>query len=195
MLDSLSLPETIASNKLQGVKMKRIVLCLIVLLAINALFAFNDYSTAMGLHFGTSTGNGYSIRKWNDNNGYQLVFSAYAFGSKKAPTYFDDKNYKNGRRQAGEMSFNYLWDLRRTSDYHFYIMSGASYKLQKVKRFYRTGDTEWVRDDKWAVGAGPGFEWKLAERFHMSLELPITYNQSDDIVPYIPALGIYYYFK
>lgn len=177
--------------------MKRIILSLIALVAINALFAFKGYDSAMGLHFGTSTGNGYSIRKWNGSNGFQAVFSAYAYGSKKAPRYFDGKEYKDGRRQAGELSFNYLWDLRRTNDYHFYIMSGGSYKLQKVKRFYRDEDRdpEWIRDDKWAVGAGPGFEWKLAERFHMSLELPITFNESDDIVPYIPALGIYYYFK
>lgn len=180
--------------------MKRIVLCLIVLVGLNALFAFQGYNSAMGLHFGTSTGNGYGIRHWNAQNGYQVVISAYAYGSKNPhyDIYDFDKDYKDARRQAGELGLNYLWDLQRTRDYHFYIMSGGSYKLQKVKRFYKPNSgrsPEWVRDDKWSVGAGPGFEWKLAERFHMSIELPITYNQKDDIIMYIPALGIYYYFK
>jgi hypothetical protein len=36
---------------------------------------------------------------------------------------------------------------------------------------------------------------KLANRFHVSVELPITFNHKDDLVMYIPALGIYYYFR
>jgi hypothetical protein len=90
---------------------------------------------------------------------------------------------------------NYLWNLQRTKDYHFYIISGGSYSLQKVKRYYNPETYKWVNDNKWSVGAGPGFEMKLANRFHVSVELPITFNHKDDLVMYIPALGIYYYFR
>ncbi|HQQ67338.1 MAG TPA: hypothetical protein PLX77_00780 [Candidatus Cloacimonadota bacterium] len=185
--------------------MKRYLLVLIALLAFGSLMAFERYSTAMGLHLGTSTGKGYSVRHWNKTNGYQATFSAYAWGSRH-PDYeysdFDaDEDYKNSRKQTGNFAVNYLWDLQRTNEYHFYLITGGNYTIQKVKRYHKPISSsypilsEWVNNNKWAIGVGPGFELKLAERFHFTCELPITFNQRDDIVMYVPAIGVYYYFR
>lgn len=178
--------------------MKRILLILIAVVCFSGLMAFENYNTSMGFHFGTSTGSGYSVRHWTNTNGYQITIAAYAYGSRN-PEYdnndFYDDNYKNARKQTGTLGLNYLWNLQKTKDYHFYIISGGSYSLQKVKRYYAPEDHKWVNDNKWTVGAGPGFEMMLAERFHVSVELPITYNHKDDIVMYIPAVGVYYYFR
>ncbi|MDD3097882.1 MAG: hypothetical protein PHU99_09205 [Candidatus Cloacimonetes bacterium] len=178
--------------------MRRYLLIMIALCGITSLMAFEGYSTSMGFHFGTSTGSGYSVRHWTTTNGFQGTIAAYAYGSRN-PDYessdFNGDDYKNARRQTGMLGLNYLWNLQRTKDYHFYIISGGSYSLQKVKRYYDPETYKWVNDNKWSVGAGPGFEMKLANRFHVSVELPITFNHKDDLVMYIPALGIYYYFR
>jgi len=184
--------------------MKGILILVMTLICMSSLMAFENYQTAMGFHFGTSTGSGYSVRHWGKTNGFQGTIAAYAYGS-KGPDYewsdFDDDNYKNARRQTGLLGLNYLWNLQRTPTYHFYVITGGSYTLQKVKRYYKPLEhdhpilSKWVNDNKWAIGAGPGFEMKFAERFHVSVELPITYNQKDDIVMYIPAVGVYYYFR
>jgi hypothetical protein len=183
--------------------MKRYLLILFAIMCISGLFAFENYSTAMGFHFGTSTGSGYSVRHWGKGNGFQATIAAYAYGS-KSPEYdandFDsDENYKNARRQTGLLGLNYIWNLQKTKEYHFYVLTGGSYTLQKVKRYYAPVggviESDWVNDNKWSIGAGPGFEMMLADRFHIAVELPITYNHKDDIVMYIPAVGIYYYFR
>lgn len=204
VLDNFGQLSAMTKKNDQRLTMKRYVLILLAVMGMSALMAFEDYSTSMGFHFGTSTGSGYSVRHWTSSNGFQGTIAAYAYGSKN-PNYdnsdFYNKPYKNARRQAGSLGLNYLWNLQRSPDYHFYILSGGSYTLQKVKRFYEpespSGEitSKWVNDNKWSIGAGPGFELKLAERFHMSVELPITYNHKDDIVMYIPAVGIYYYFR
>lgn len=178
--------------------MKRYLLILLAIMCVSGLFAFENYNTAMGFHFGTSTGSGYSVRHWGKSNGYQATIAAYAYGSKN-PDYsnsdFVGEDYKNARRQTGLLGLNYIWNLQKAKEYHFYVLTGGSYTLQKVKRYYSPNDSKWVNDNKWSIGAGPGFEMMLADRFHISVELPITYNHRDDIVMYIPAVGIYYYFR
>ncbi|HOA30072.1 MAG: hypothetical protein KBB33_02700 [Candidatus Cloacimonetes bacterium] len=182
--------------------MKRFLLVLIALLAFGSLMAFEHYSTAMGLHMGTSTGKGYSVRHWSKTNGYQVTLSAYAYGSRHPDyEYYDiDGDYKNARKQTGNFAVNYLWDLQRTKAHHLYIITGGNFTLQKIKRYYKpisNGDpivSKWVDNNKWFIGVGPGVEMKLGERFHFSVELPITLNHRDDIVMYVPAAGIYYYF-
>jgi len=170
----------------------------LLLCGLTALSAMDKYDTAMGLHFGASTGNGYSIRKWGDANAYQFTFAAYATGDRN-PDYdeydFTGTDYRNARKNSVSLGVNYLWGLLNSERYNFYLMTGMSYTLRKVKRYYAPEDSKWVRDDRWAVGAGPGFEFEFSDRFHVCIEIPMTYNHNDDITMYIPSGGFYYYFK
>lgn len=172
-----------------------IVLFLIVLAQLSAM---DKYNSAMGIHIGASTGNGYSFRKWGETSAYQLTFSAYATGEKD-PNYtssdFTDHDYRNARKMNITFGGNYLWGLLTADHYNFYLMTGMSYTFRKVKRYYSVVDSKFVRDDRWAIGVGPGFEVEFSDRFHLSIELPITYKQNDDITMYIPCAGFYYYFK
>ncbi|MCB5251772.1 MAG: outer membrane beta-barrel protein [Candidatus Cloacimonadaceae bacterium] len=146
------------------------------------LAGMNKYHTAMGLHFGTSTGNGYSIRKWGDINAYQFTLSAYTSGKRDSES--------NPRKNSISLGANYLWGLHQSEKYRFYLMSGMSYTVRRVKE-----DSTWKSDDRWTVGFGPGFEFEFSDRFHVCIEVPMTYNHKDEMIPYIPSGGFYYYFK
>ena len=160
---------------------KKILIVLFVCLTAH-LAAMDKYNTAMGVHFGTSTGNGYSIRKWGESNAYQLTFAAYT-SRKHHP-------YSITRKNSVSLGANYLWGLHDSERYKFYLMTGMAYTVRRVRE-----DGLWKSDDHWTVGAGPGFEFEFSDRFHVSIELPMTYNDKDDITMYIPSGGFYYYFK
>ncbi|MCB5270719.1 MAG: hypothetical protein LHW56_02620 [Candidatus Cloacimonetes bacterium] len=176
---------------------KKILIVLMVCASAH-LLAMDAYDTAMGLHFGTSTGNGYSIRKWGKSSAYQVTFAAYATGQRD-PNYhnsdFTHNEYHTARKNSVSLGANYLWELHDSDRYKFYVMTGMAYTMRKVKRYYAPDDNKWVRDDRWTIGAGPGFEFEFSDRFHVSVELPMTYNNKDDITMYIPSGGFYYYFK
>ncbi|HNQ43795.1 MAG TPA: hypothetical protein PKI59_05170, partial [Candidatus Cloacimonadota bacterium] len=109
------------------------------------------------------------------------------------------------------LGLNYLWSLHNGDWHRFYIISGGAISLNTVKEFrmdYTRPDiysdydpipttkrSSWDQRNKWSIGAGPGFELKLGGRFHFTIELPMTIDENSDIVMYIPAAGIYYYFK
>ncbi|MCB5265506.1 MAG: hypothetical protein LHW41_04605 [Candidatus Cloacimonetes bacterium] len=174
------------------------ILIVLMVCASAQLAAMDTYNTAIGLHFGTSSGNGYSIRKWGDSNAYQVTFAAYATG-KRDPIYqnsdFNNHEFRTARKNSVSMGVNYLWGLHDAERYKFYVMTGMSYIMRKVKRYYAPDDNKWVRDDRWTIGAGPGFEFEFSDRFHVCIELPMSYNDRDDITMYIPSGGFYYYFK
>ncbi|MCB5263053.1 MAG: porin family protein, partial [Candidatus Cloacimonetes bacterium] len=157
---------------------KKILILLFVCVSAH-LAGMDKYNTAMGVHFGTSTGNGYSIRKWGNTNAYQLTFAAYTTGNRNS-------NH-NPRKNSISLGANYLWGLHDSQRYKFYVLSGMAYTIRRVKE-----DGTWESDDRWAVGAGPGFEFEFSDRFHVSIELPMTYNYKDDITMYIPSGGFYY---
>lgn len=160
---------------------KKILVVLFVCLSAH-LAGLDKYNTAMGVHFGTSTGNGYSVRNWGKSNAYQLTFAAYTSGKRNST--------HNPRKNSISLGANYLWGLHDSEHYNFYIISGMAYTVRRVKE-----DGIWESDDRWTAGAGPGFEFEFSDRFHVSIELPMTYNYKDDITMYIPSAGFYYYFK
>jgi hypothetical protein len=162
--------------------MFRKILFLAVLFGVTHLMAFDKYNTAMGLHFGTSTGSGYSVRSWQENMGYQITLAAYTSNS----------NTPRAKKTAS-LGLNFLLPLLNTETYNFYLMAGASY-VYRIKR-KADSDSSWERDDKWTLGVGPGFEFALSDRFHLSIEVPMTVNSDEDIDMYIPSAGIYYYFN
>ncbi len=178
--------------------MRRKTLFLICFLLISGLLIAENYNTAMGLHFGTSTGNGYSYRKWGDAGAFQVTFAAYSTGDRNPDwndSDFINRDYKDARKNSISLGMNYLWDLLQTEKYRFYLMTGTAYTYRKVKRFTDPNTSSWERVDRWAIGVGPGFELEFSDRFHFSIEIPMTYNHNDDIIPYIPSVGFYYYFK
>lgn len=176
---------------------KKILIILFVCVTAH-LAGMDKYDTAMGLHFGTSTGNGYSIRHWGKSNGYQATFAAYAIG--KLNPEFDANDFvydefHTARKNSVSLGANYLWGLHDSERYKFYLISGMAYTVRRVKRYYAPDESKWRSEDRWTVGAGPGFEFEFSDRFHVSIELPMTYNYKDEIQPFIPAGGFYYYFK
>jgi len=171
---------------------------LIILFAACSLMAESKYHTAMGLHFGISTGNGYSVRTWGTDNAYQFTFAAYATGDKDPdykPSDFYNHDYRDARKNSLSLGVNYLWGLLRAESYDFYLITGGSFTYRKVKRYSSAYDSRWVQDNRWAIGVGPGFEFEFSDRFHVAIEVPMTYNHKDDITMYIPSGGFYYYFK
>jgi len=166
-----------------------------ILLGITQLMAFDKYDTAMGLHFGNSTGNGYSLRQWNNAFSYQLTFGAYTTDNGD-PNFSNYTSYPrtHGRRTIS-MGMNYIAPLLETSGHNFYFLIGGAYTYRDIRRYTSADQGTWKRSDKWTLGIGPGFEFAFSERFHMSVEVPITLNNKGDITMTVPAGGIYYYFK
>lgn len=201
--------------------MRRYTIMMIILLFAISIYAIDETSLSMGFHFGTSTGSGYSFRKWGDLNGAQATIAAYSYGKSNPSfpsSFWDSESDQNtitvvrdGRKTNFTLGLNYLWSLHKGEWHRFYIISGGAFSLNSVKEFrmdYVRSDTysyydprpttkrsSWEQHNKWSIGAGPGFEIKIGGRFHFTLELPMTLNEKGDIVMYIPAAGLYYYFK
>lgn len=177
---------------------KKILIVLFVCVSAH-LAGLDRNHTAMGVHFGSATGNGYSFRRWGERDGYQLTFAAYATG-KRNPEYTQNdfsygEEYRNARKNSVSLGANYLWGLHDAPRHNFYVISGMSYAVRRVKRYYAPNDSKWVSDDRWTIGVGPGFEFEFSDRFHVCFEVPMTYNNRDDITMFIPSGGFYYYFK
>lgn len=200
---------------------KRIVMVFLMLLCSILLLA-EQGTLGMGLHFGNSTGSGYSFRKWgNTGNGIQWTFAAYTYGREKpsfaASIYNSDTNLtssivtKAGKQMDVTVGCNYLWNLSSTEKHKVYIISGGAVTINRKREhhmtYQRSGSSmylyqspdsirkEWKNENNWAVGVGPGAEFKLGTNFGMTFELPFVLNSDSDITMYIPAVGLYYYFK
>jgi len=128
---------------------KKILLLGLALMASLALGAleFNSDS-AIGIHFGSSTGSGYAMRWFGAKNGLQATFGAYTLGSNKVrferDLYDWDNEYygdslitvdQGGRETAVNLGVNYMLVLDRFQEGRVYIMGGGSYKYFKEKRF------------------------------------------------------------
>ncbi|HQH50521.1 MAG TPA: hypothetical protein PLA08_03860 [Candidatus Cloacimonadota bacterium] len=191
----------------------RYLLIMVSLLVISTLaFAYDvDSRTALGLHFGTSSGNGYSMRWMKGDRGLQCTFGAYTAGSNDNVDYYDDDSYlvsirtAEGRRTSLELAANYLHTLDEFPNGLLYIMAGGSFKYFQKRMFevdVNNHQIDWdsersylKRQLRWTIGAGPGFEIGYGSNFRFALEVPLTYNWKDEIVMYIPQAGIYYYFR
>ncbi len=182
-----------------------------------------DHNTkkAIGLHFGSSTGNGYAMRWMGKDAGFQLTFGAYTFGDNKV--YFSESIYdydndatlitaeEEGRESAVNVGLNYMFMLDHFRNGRLYMMVGGSYKYFAQKIFSQdyqlNPGTDYYYpvdgsqeenlniEHRWTVGAGPGFDLALGKQFRLAVELPITYNWNNDVVMYVPQVGLYYYFK
>ncbi|HOZ00368.1 MAG TPA: hypothetical protein PLG20_01030 [Candidatus Syntrophosphaera sp.] len=205
---------------------KFLLVLVALLVACAALSAEVQNSlSAIGLHFGTSTGSGYAMRWIGEKHGIQGTFGAYTLGKSQVEfTAFEDWDYeygdslitidKGGRQTAANIGANYIYVLDKFKNGRVYIMGGGSYKYYQQKRF--TSDYQLVNDGqyynhyepvpdteaihtkiehRWTIGAGPGFEWAFSKQFRVAVEVPITFNWKHDIVMWIPQAGIYYYFK
>ena len=191
----------------------RYLLIMVSLLVISTLaFAYDvDSRTALGLHFGTSSGNGYSMRWMKGDRGLQCTFGAYTAGSNDNVDDYDDDSYlvsirtAEGRRTSLELAANYLHTLDEFPNGLLYIMAGGSFKYFQKRMFevdVNNHQIDWdsersylKRQLRWTIGAGPGFEIGYGSNFRFALEVPLTYNWKDEIVMYIPQAGIYYYFR
>ena len=86
-----------------------------------------------------------------------------------------------------------------------YIMAGGSCRYIQKRMFevdIVNHQVDWEsersyqkRELRWTIGAGPGFEIGYGSKFRLALEMPLTYNWKNDIIMYIPQVGIYYYFR
>ncbi len=203
----------------------RFLLLLLLVLGLTATLAAEPigYKTALGLHFGTSSGNGYSMRWMGRNHGIQGTLGAYTAGKNTvmfdapyAYDYIDDvvTVREKGKEGSVILGLNYMYMLDHFRSGRLYIFGGGSYQYYQKRTHYmdfqrvpdgtdgqhfiavpNTKTSELERQHRWTVGVGPGFEFDLGSQFRMSFELPITYNWKDDIVMYIPQAGLYYYFK
>lgn len=176
--------------------LKKLII-LILLSCLSYLMAFDNYSSAMGLHFGSSTGSGYSIRHWSSIGGIQGTLAAYTSDNDNpsfsySPT--EENPIVHGKRTI-LLGANYLIPLLEAKTYNFYIIAGGSYSFRSERLYTSRTQSSWKQRDRWTLGVGPGFEFSLSDRFHLSIEIPITMNYKDDLTMYIPAGGLYYYFK
>jgi hypothetical protein len=207
--------------------MKKLMIASAIALAVWALQA-EPYNTkaGLGLHFGTSSGNGYSMRLCGKKHGVQFTIGAYTTGNNNpsfdTQMYFYDASSqdsvityeRNGREKSFTGAINYLLFLDDFKTGRLYLMMGGAYTYNERKVFsmdYRRDsvygnsyyynvipdtDKNWIKaENRWTVGIGPGFDFSLGKKFRLSFEVPLTYNFKDEIVMYIPQVGLYYYFK
>lgn len=199
----------------------KFILIIILIIIASALNAKDIAATrALGFHLGTASGNGYAYRLFKGDNGFQLVFGAMTIGDDDVK--FSDTIYryegletesvtKKGRRTGASVGLSYINVLVETLHSRFYVTAGASYLYSRRTDFTQeyiesTGSSSsYVKSgvpteskknsDRWTLGVGPGMELYIDRNLRVSLELPITINSKSEVVPYIPQVGIYFYFK
>ncbi len=203
--------------------MKRLhwLLLLLVFVCFSSLAAeeLND-TRGLGMHFGTVSGNGYSYRVFKNDLGFQLTFGAYQYGSNSP--HFSNSIYaydgtssvsvtKKGKKTLGSFGVNGLSVLTKTDISRFYLQFGFSYLVDRTDKYTQVytnnankatyyildgGKTHSVKNsDGLTIGIGPGLEIGGNNNLRLAIELPITYNQSQELIMYIPQIGLYYYFK
>ncbi|PKN80191.1 MAG: hypothetical protein CVU48_02800 [Candidatus Cloacimonetes bacterium HGW-Cloacimonetes-1] len=202
--------------------MKRLHWLLIILVLVcSSTLAAEDSNEArgLGMHFGTVSGNGYSYRVFQNDLGFQLTFGAYQYGNNTPSfldTYYSSNGgttqtvVKNGKKTLGSFGVNALSVLTKTEVSRFYLQFGFSYLVDRTDKYtqvyantpnkgtyFKQGDKIHTvkNDDEWTIGIGPGLEMSGNNNLRLAIELPITYNQSKELIMYIPQIGLYYYFK
>jgi len=173
----------------------------------------------LGVHFGTVSASGFSYRFFSHDQGLQLTLGGITLGSKNInDTVYDDYGTQNtitlteeGRRTNFNLGLNYLYTLANNRTGRFYVFAGGSYLYSRVNMYdveysrntngyyyYRTNtpEREWHKNrNYYYLGTGLGFDFNLGQNFHWALELPLTMNQDQEFMMYIPQTGLYYYFK
>jgi hypothetical protein len=162
------------------------------------LVATDKYDTALGIHLGSSTGSGYSLRKWYNNWGIQGTLAAYTSDNGKPQFSHYTSFPKTYGKRTVIMGLSYLNSLLMTEKTNFYLIAGGSYWIRRERIFEDENASKWEDRDRWNIGVGPGFEFHFSDHFHFSIEFPMTVNYKDDTTDtsmFSPAGGIYYYFK
>ena len=203
----------------------KVILLFTLLACVGVGYAEDLSKKGVGAQFGTASGNGYSYRWIGETHGIQFTLGAITYGSNdvKFPYYLYDEDIDNpgahatytrtGRKNSMSAGLNYIHVLDTSRHSRFYLTIGGSVLLSNEKQFTRTYDatntgytsyeldtsvpmtSEKVKKTKWTAGAGPGFEVILDRHFRFSIDLPFTYNSDEEMVMYIPQVGLYYYFK
>ncbi len=206
-------------------KTTKYLILLLVILSTAMLFAEDiedhELKKALGLHFGTASGNGYSYRLMfgdKSEHSLQFVFGAMTTGDNDVDfderVYIYDTSAENektlkGRKTSSSIGITYMNTLVKTGYTRFYFLWGGSYLYSRRNEFTQkylkdgssyyynaSGDPVKVKKnkDRWTLGVGPGFELFADKNLRVSLEIPITINNKSEVVPYIPQIGVYYYF-
>jgi len=200
----------------------RCTLLFLLLLAAGALSAEADNTRmGIGLHFGTVSGNGYSMRWMGEDLGLQLTLGALTSGSNNvrfSNYYYPDDDEagspisveKKGRDRSLTGAINLIIMLDHFKRGRLYLAGGCSYTNYKKRVFTMdyiessynnyvlvegSRREEDVLEHRWTAGLGPGVELGISSHFRIAFEVPITYNYKDDIVMYVPQVGLYYFFK
>lgn len=155
---------------------------------------------------------------------FTLGAITYGSNDVKFPNYLYDEDVESpgaettlytrkGRKSSMSVGLNYINVLESNRSSRFYLAVGGAYTIRRDKELTRTYnridsnyyeyqlDTtipqvkETIKNDKWTVGGGPGFELTLDKHFRFTFDLPFTYNSDEEMVMYIPQVGLYYYFK
>lgn len=204
---------------------QRLVILTVLLLLVSAILSADDINSKMsiGLHFGTVTGNGFAMRFMGESAGLQATLGAYTSGSndvKFREYYYPEDGIvdpvitveRRGMDTSLNTALNGILFLDHFRKGRMYLIGGAAYTFYREKRFFseyqrvpgsygqyelrpNTETSEQNTEHRWTAGFGPGIEFAVSKHFHMSFEMPITYNYKDEIVMYIPQVGFYYYFK
>jgi len=180
-----------------------------------------DSQQAFGIHFGNVSGSGLAYRYFLDKVGFQGVLGGYSSGNNtysfRDSVFVEIANSKitlrdKGRRYSMNLGANVIYPLKKTDLFIFYLTGGLCWKYFNYKYYkqdylpttttslYYQQDPDGVysnRDIKSYVnfGFGPGVEIKAGKFFKLSIELPVTYTGKHEFIMYVPAVGIYYYFK
>lgn len=155
---------------------------------------------------------------------FTLGAITYGSNNVKFPNYLYDEDVVSpgaestlyslkGRKSSMSVGLNYVNILESNRSSRFYLSMGGAYTIKRDKEITRSYNRinnnyyeyqlntvvpeikNTVKDDKWTVGGGPGFELTLDKHFHFTIDLPLTYNSDEEIIMYIPQVGLYYYFK
>lgn len=203
----------------------KILVIAIMVSMIGFCFAESDASKGIGVQFGTSSGSGYSYRWMGENHGFQFTIGAISYGTNdlKFPSWVYDDDIemtsdgpaysRKGIKTSMSAGLNYIHVIDKSRSSTFYIVAGGSIGLHNQKMYRRYYDqsspgsssytldlsipAESYRDKetRWTLGAGPGFELALDKHFKFSIDLPFTVNSDEEMVMYVPQVGLYYYFK
>lgn len=155
---------------------------------------------------------------------FTLGAITYGSNDVKFPNYLYDEDvespgaettlyHRKGRKSAMSVGLNYINILDSSRSSRFYLAIGGAYTIKRDKDIVRSYNRinnnyyEYQLDttvpavkttlnrDKWTVGGGPGFELTLDKHFRFTFDLPFTYNSDEEMIMYIPQVGLYYYFK
>lgn len=197
----------------------RVIIGLLLIVSISLCVAEpQKQSKAIGLRLGTSSGTGYSYRSLNNGSGFQFALGAMSSMNNKVKfsnTVKVDSNEneivrkKTDGRTSVSLGLNWIQALTKAHHTRLYIMAGGSYLYARKTEYEQTyvqqksSNTYVISGDKrkkiknsdvWTIGVGPGLEFFTDKNLRVCIEVPTTINSKGEVIPYIPQVGLYYYF-